>query len=82
MERYFIDYKKVIASYWNIGSSKYANGINGFDEEERAVWKQIFENSLASSEHLNVMDVGTGTGFLAFLFDEMRHRVPGINLSF
>lgn len=77
----FIDCKKVIASYWNIRSSTYTNGVNGFDEEERAVWKQIFENSLSSSERLNVLDVGTGTGFLALLFAEIGHKVTGVDLS-
>lgn len=76
-----MDCKKVIASYWNIRSSTYTNGVNGFDEEERAVWKQIFENSLSSGERLNVLDVGTGTGFLALLFAEMGHKVTGIDLS-
>ncbi|WP_292372129.1 class I SAM-dependent methyltransferase [Methanosarcina sp. UBA411] len=77
----FIDCKKVIASYWNIRSSTYTNGINGFDEEERAVWKQIFENSFSLSERLNILDVGTGAGFLALLFAEMGHKVTGIDLS-
>ncbi|WP_292390006.1 class I SAM-dependent methyltransferase [Methanosarcina sp. UBA5] len=76
-----IDCKKVIASYWNIRSSTYTNGVNGFDEEERAVWKQIFENSLSSSKRLNVLDVGTGAGFLALLFAEMGHKVTGVDLS-
>ncbi|WP_292389253.1 hypothetical protein [Methanosarcina sp. UBA5] len=67
MEGIFIDCKKVIASYWNIRSSTYTNGINGFDEEEYAVWKKILENSLASREHLNVLDVGVqALGFLPF----------------
>jgi ubiquinone/menaquinone biosynthesis C-methylase UbiE len=30
---------------------------------------------------LNVLDVGTGTGFLALLFAEMGHKVTGIDLS-
>lgn len=76
-----IDCKKVIASYWNIRSSTYTNGINGFDEEERAVWKQIFEKFLSSNERLNVLDVGTGAGFLALLFAEMGHKVTGVDLS-
>lgn len=77
----FIYCKEVIANYWNFRSSTYKNGINGFDEEERAVWKQIFENSLASGKRLKVLDVGTGTGFLALLFAEMGHEVSGIDLS-
>ena len=76
-----IDCKKVIANYWNIRSSTYTNGVNGFDEEERRVWKQIFENSLLPGEHLKILDVGTGAGFLALLFAEMGHEVTGIDLS-
>ena len=73
--------KKVIANYWDFRSSTYTNGVNGFDEEERTVWKQIFENSLASGKRLKVLDVGTGAGFLALLFAEMGHEVTGIDLS-
>ena len=77
----FIDCKKVIANYWNFRSSTYTNGVNGFDEEERTVWKQMLENSLPSRESLKVLDVGTGAGFLALLFAEMGHEVTGIDLS-
>ncbi|MDD4248218.1 MAG: class I SAM-dependent methyltransferase, partial [Methanosarcina sp.] len=59
----------------------YANGVNGFDEEERTVWKQIFEKSLAPGKSLKVLDVGTGTGCLALLFAEIGHEVTGIDLS-
>jgi ubiquinone/menaquinone biosynthesis C-methylase UbiE len=77
----YIDCKEVIANYWNIRSSTYKNGVNGFNEEERAVWRQVFENSLLFRERLKVLDVGTGSGFLALLFAEMEHEVIGIDLS-
>lgn len=76
-----IDCKKVIANYWIIRSSTYTNGVNDFDEEERRVWKQTFENSLPANERLKILDVGTGAGFLALLFAEMGHEVTDIDLS-
>jgi len=51
-----MDCKGVIANYWNFRSSTYKNGVNGFDEDERKVWKQIFENSLASGKSLKVLE--------------------------
>jgi ubiquinone/menaquinone biosynthesis C-methylase UbiE len=55
--------------------------VNGFDEEERTVWKRIFEKSLTPCKRLKVLDVGTGAGFLALLFAEMGHDVTGIDIS-
>lgn len=77
----FINCKEVIADYWNFRSSTYKNGVSGFDEEERKIWKQIFENSLVPTSRLKVLDVGTGAGFLGLLFAEMGHEVTGIDLS-
>ncbi|MDI9395905.1 MAG: hypothetical protein QM426_11075 [Euryarchaeota archaeon] len=63
-----MDYNEVIADYWNLRSSTCKNGVNGFNEEERKVWKQILENSLASGKSLKVLEVGTGADFLALNF--------------
>ncbi len=77
----FMDCKKVIADYWNLRSSTYTNGENGFDEEERIVWRRMLENSLPSGQKLKVLDVGTGPGFLALLFAEMGHEVTAVDIS-
>jgi ubiquinone/menaquinone biosynthesis C-methylase UbiE len=76
-----MDCKEVIANYWNFRASTYTNGINSFDEEERTVWKKALEDAVPFNKRLKILDVGTGTGFLALLFAEMGHEVTAIDLS-
>jgi ubiquinone/menaquinone biosynthesis C-methylase UbiE len=47
-------------------------------------WRRPFESMLSGlfpGDSLNLLDVGTGPGVLAFLLAEMGHRVTGIDLS-
>ncbi|AAM07593.1 TPA: methyltransferase domain-containing protein [Methanosarcina acetivorans] len=76
-----MDCKKVIADYWNLRSSTYTNGENGFDAEERIIWRRMLENFLPPGQRLKVLDVGTGPGFLALLFAEMGHEVTAVDIS-
>ena len=49
--------------------------------KKTAAWKDILSGLARGRDGLNILDVGTGTGFLAFLLAEMGHQVVGIDLS-
>lgn len=71
-----------ITRYWNLRSPAYdeqpGHGIR--HEDERQVWLTALAQLLPPAP-ADVLDVGTGTGFLALLLAEMGHRVTGVDLS-
>jgi len=73
--------KEIITNYWDWRSQTYTNGLPGFQEEEWSVWKRELGVVLNGGERLEVLDVGTGPGFLALILAEMGHQVTGVDLS-
>lgn len=47
----------------------------------RAVWKDVLTQAAGNRMHQKVLDVGTGPGFLASLFDELGHDCAGLDFS-
>lgn len=74
--------KKDIAGRWDGWSEKYdgqyAHGLKS--DAEAAAWKEMLAGALGGSP-LKVLDVGTGTGFLAALLAELGHYCLGVDLS-
>lgn len=81
MERAFMDVKDTISKYWDWRSQTYINGICGFDDVEKAVWKGELQAVLNGNGGLKALDVGTGPGFLALILAEMGHKVTGVDIS-
>jgi SAM-dependent methyltransferase len=50
------------------------------DEQQHQAWLEAL-TPLLPQPPADVLDVGTGTGFLAFLLADLGHRVTGIDLS-
>lgn len=47
----------------------------------KSVWMQELANAMGSLKKQKVLDVGTGPGFLAMLYEEMGHECIGVDFS-
>jgi ubiquinone/menaquinone biosynthesis C-methylase UbiE len=77
-----LELKKVMKSMWNRRADSYdkAPGHGIHWEWEKYAWMCLLRDVLGD-ENLYVLDVGTGTGFLALLLAEMGYRVVGVDIS-
>ena len=75
--------KEKIRSYWDYRAETFdlspSHGIRS--EEEKKAWMNILERNLNLDKNSKILDVGTGTGFLALLLVEMGYSVVGIDIS-
>ena len=76
-----MDVKSVIGMYWDKRSQTYDENRYNSQNGVRHFWKGILKDAIRTDESLKILDVGTGTGFLALLFAEMGHSVTGMDIS-
>src|SRR5262245_9423365 len=71
-----------VTAYWNFRSVSYdAQPGHGLHHEaERRAWLAALRE-LSPPAPADVLDAGTGTGFLAWLLAELGHRVTGVDLA-
>jgi ubiquinone/menaquinone biosynthesis C-methylase UbiE len=76
-----LDHTKTgVRKYWDYGS-KFYDDVPGFGgDEEHNLWKNYLSNAIGL-EPKKVLDVGTGTGIVAMLLDELGHNVTGVDFS-
>ncbi len=74
--------KDKIRKFWDNPHQNYdnvhAHGVNS--EYEKEIWKKAM-TKLFREEKLKILDIGTGTGFLALLLADMGHNVTGVDWS-
>lgn len=58
--------------------NQYGHGLKS--EEEKTAWQVTLKESVGAGP-LRILDVGTGTGFLALILAELGHRCSGVDLS-
>jgi ubiquinone/menaquinone biosynthesis C-methylase UbiE len=75
--------KDDIRRAWDRGAGTYdrhyGHGLKS--EAERDAWTMLLWGILPPEEPRQVLDIGTGTGFIALLMATMGHRVIGLDLS-
>lgn len=72
--------KQTIANYWD-GRSKTFERLQGIRTRlQKQAWLGALSREIGDGSK-SVLDVGTGTGFLALLVAQLGHRVKGLDLS-
>jgi len=72
-----------ISKYWSREAKEYNKSTQAEFRDQKSInaWKELLKEALGESISLNILDVGTGTGFLAILLSEMGHRVVAVDAA-
>ena len=71
-----------VKKYWTQRSHDFGTvRKNELENEMGQRWLHEIERFLPEGRNLNILDVGTGTGFFAVLLAQQGHRVEGIDLT-
>lgn len=74
-----MEIKPQIREWWDAAEHDYdavaAHGVHS--EEEKEIWTEAITQLLGTDQKLKILDMGTGTGFLAMLLAEMGYDVTG-----
>ncbi|MCR5090473.1 MAG: class I SAM-dependent methyltransferase [Oscillospiraceae bacterium] len=74
--------KHRIAHYWSHRAEAFqSQRIREFEDEKHGRWLEELRRYVPHGRPLRVLDLGTGTGFFAFVFAAAGHEATGIDLT-
>lgn len=74
--------KTDMTNYWSRRTEKFSRlRQREWAGEKHGQWLAELERYLPPERKMTILDIGTGTGFFAFLLAERGHRVTGIDLT-
>ena len=74
--------KRAIRDYWAGREEKFeALRLDEFNSDMRGRWLDELHRYLPEGRSLDILDIGTGTGFFCFLLAAEGHRMTGIDLT-
>ena len=74
--------KQRITHYWSQRAEAFqTQRIREFEDEKHERWLEEFNRYIPHDRPLRVLDLGTGTGFFAFVFAAKGHEATGIDLT-
>ena len=77
-----MEVKQRISNYWTQRAEGFAaQRLREFAGEKHDLWLAEFRKYLPEKKGLRILDLGTGTGFFAFLLSAEGHCVTGIDLT-
>lgn len=71
-----------VENYWSKRAQDF-NTVrrNELENEISNRWLEVFHHYLPANKRLNILDIGTGTGYFAILLSREGHSVTGIDLT-
>lgn len=74
--------KTTVTDYWSQRVEQFsALRLQELQDEKHLLWLEELEQRLPHRGPLKILDIGTGTGFFAFLLAARGHQVTGIDLT-
>ena len=69
-------------SYWSERASSFLElRLKEYKSDKNELWIKEIEKYLPVGKQLEILDLGTGTGYFAFLLSSIGHHVTGIDLT-
>ena len=73
---------KAVEERWNTHAANYDARHNGSaNEQDNQIWKHYLETHIGKEKNQTVVDVGTGSGFLALRIAALGYECQGVDIS-